>query len=647
MPVFTASDGSRHNTTSQAKAEQLSKKLRNETAGRSDEPNIGLESTFFDASGAPDPKGTKVETFKGDTKTSETYKPYVPYVEPSVDARDAGQYIKGAGLQGLLKDSDLVGLTRSEAQKRVSQAQARAKGSTSALTSYSFNPATISGAKKTYEGFNAKLQDTQNDPWTSKGTKKDKMAGLYESTAAEFAKLFDSPESFDSALTSNADLAAGMEAFKRAGGDLNSIRSRIGANMTQQQQTDTQLAAIQGIVDQGITDPEEIAAAMNEAGRASGQNSGFTGSEVMRLMSGSSEQSTADYLAGLADPLDLGTPAEAEAFKSLIPERELAQDQIMRLANVPQQYKDLYFGTPEQMGVLQEKRIQAEEQKKILERREKSDERNLRAVANLTIEKNNADLAIEEAQIEENRLAARNYATGQLAKLGALNTTGAATVKLATIEQKYQQQAQQMRSATRFANQRIELKLKDDVSNVEIDTDEKILDLQGDLTKDREEVLKEVQKLEASAWDKIYSISDKAAGELRTQKEKYVKEAKTLAEKAAKAAAKASESYDVNGWGGTITGGTEAERKLKRIAQYQEVFTPGIEIEEGSGVYTVDENGFITPEAWREGLKEAPTMGLSKKEFIENFASMLYIDEDGMPDKSYGLTAKELSYLEG
>lgn len=478
--------------------------------------------------------GTKDNQFPGTPGN-----PNPPYTGP-------GGYEPALISEGIYK-----GLTPAQAAAK----QKQQAGQVSSLTSFSFDPATVSGAKKTFQGFNAKLSDINNDPWASKGTKKDKAAGLYESTANEYAKLFNTADQFDSLLQTDGEFAANIEAFKRAGGDVNSIRNRIGASM-QAPQADPALEArratwkssIDGLVAQGVKDPQQIADSLNEAGKRSGVDSNFTAQEVTDIMTGQSNQSTPDYLASLSTSVPAGASgADKQAMDELVPERELAQAEVSRIANIPQQYKDLYFGTPDSIGILQEKRIQAEEQKKIIEKKEKNDETSLRAKADLAIDKNNADMEIESAQIEENRLAARNYATGMLAKLGALNTTGAAVVKLQVIEQKYNQQSQQLRTTTRFANQSIEVNLKSAINDVEVQRDQDILDVQTDLTKDKETVMKEVQKLEQDSAAKIYSITDKAAGELRANTVKYREKAKALAEKNAKASLAAASSYDLNG----------------------------------------------------------------------------------------------------
>lgn len=421
------------------------------------------------------------------------------------------------GLTGFMNE-DLSGLTAGEANMLAQEAKADLLAQQSALTSGVYNPATLSGAKKIYENFNFRLKETMNDSWNSKGTKEELAKGLYESTANGYAKLFNTADEFDSLYNTSQEFKGTIDGFTRAGGDINSIKSRISPEPR---------------FDQTMEATPE-------------------GTYMPKM------QSTQEYLSKLSIKPPAGlTPAETDAFNSLIPERELAQEQIVRAAQIPEQYKNLYFGTPEQLGILEEKRIIAEEQKKILERKSKEDQSDLKAQAKLAIQKNNADFEIESSKIEENRLAAKNYMTGMLAKLGALKTTGAAVAAIQTVESEYQRQEQELRTATKFANREIEIRLVDAVNDVEIKRDEDILNVQSDLSKDREEVMKEVFKLQQAADKEIYGMTDKAAHEFRTQREKYVKEATSLAEKNAKAFAKAVGSYNPKS---LTTGGTKSKK---------------------------------------------------------------------------------------
>ena len=412
-------------------------------------------------------------------------------IEYGVPMSESGEFSRSRGNDGyIIPDGLYKGMNRSQAEK----ARAEHLKSISANTGYAFNTDFTSGIKKASESLNAKLRDTMSDGWLSNGSKEDQKKILTESTASQIAKLFPSLDEFNKQYNSNQEIKNAIDSFKGVGGDINSITSKI--------------------TDPAIT-PVNV-----------------------------ENQDLSTYLSQL-NPT--ATPQQKKAFDLLLPERELAQAEIMQLASIPQQYKDLYFGTPEQMGLIQEKKLQAEETKKLLEKKAKADEKNLRAQAQYAIDQNNADMEIASATIEENRLNSKNYMTGMLAKLGALNTTGAAPQAIATIEQKYQAQASQLRSRVNMANRGIELKLNEALDDVDIQKEEAILDIESDLTLDREEVLKQIMKLEQSSTKEIYNILGKYAKEFRTTSEKYAKEAKAAAAKYTKELAGTLSNIDLDG----------------------------------------------------------------------------------------------------
>jgi len=118
-----------------------------------------------------------------------------------------------------------------------------------------------------------------------------------------------------------------------------------------------------------------------------------------------------------------------------------------------------------------------------------------------------------------------------LAKLGALNTTGAAPVALATLEQKYQQQSQTLNTKLRFANQQLNIDLNEKVSGIDYKRDDDILSLKSDLSKSKEDVYKEIFKLQNAADKEKFSLISKFQDEFTKRKDTYSKEAKQLAEK--------------------------------------------------------------------------------------------------------------------
>lgn len=625
-------------SSSSIPASQSAGSYKGVTIRKGSDADIAKQMADIDKQQSSSNKSSKSTT----TKTSTP----APKVESKFSSSDARDFARSQGL-GSSAASQFSGLTKSQANAKAAQIKEAAKRQTSSLTSYSFNPDTAKKTKEILEGFNTKMKDAMNNAWNSVGTKQEKSKGILEATANEYARLFTDPAQFDEAYNTNQEFRSNIDAFAKSGGDKNAIKGRIKAPVSVLGYRDNPDGSTTNFLSDGQR--SDVRYQENDDGTVTAV-----------------EQSTTDYLSSLGLQAPAGATAyQSKAYETLLPERELAQKEIMRTAGIPEKYKDLYFGTPEQVGILQQKRIQAEESKKILERKAKQDAADLKAQARFAIDRNNADLEIAEAEIEENRLAAKNYMTGMLAKLGALNTTGEAPVAIAKLEQKYQQQSLKIRNDVKFKNREIGVKLTDAVNDIEIKRDEDILAVRADLTKDEETAMKEIFNLEKAADERIYSITDKASSEMRAQVEKYRLKAEQDSKEYITKQESLMRTYDPNallarygvtnrkpatgsGSGGSgsgrRTGGTEAERKAATIADYEEAFTPGNRLDDGTP--TVDANGFITVVAWKEALKEAPSMGLTRSEFIKSFGYMLAPDEkDGLPMKTYGLTGNERALL--
>jgi len=372
-----------------------------------------------------------------------------------------------------------AGMTSGEAARKAQEQRDRLLGKTSANTSYSFNPESLASTKRASDRFQLSLDSINNDPFSATGDKQDKRSNLLESTANDFARGFGSAQEFYDALQNNPELAASLSSFIKAGGTPSQIASRI--------QT----------VTNGITAPQD----------------------------------TASYLDSLDKLTGNKTMEEQRAYDALTPERQIAQDEIARLAGIPKQLTDAYFGTETQTGIWEQKKIQAENAKQIIETKELNERASLREKAQYDIDKNNADAQIAQSEIETNRLQAKNYMTGMLAKLGALQTTGAAPKALSTLEQKYQQQAQQLSTKLSFANRLIQINLTKDINDLETSRDEKIQSINEDLTKTEEQITKEILSATNAANKEIYSITSSYATKLRSQTDKYIAETKSNSDK--------------------------------------------------------------------------------------------------------------------
>jgi phage host-nuclease inhibitor protein Gam len=413
---------------------------------------------------------------------------------PATMSREQADYaIRGAGLAGMVDAKQFAGMNPAEAQRKIQEEKAKRAGQISANTSFAFNPETIAGTKKIVDRVGIGLNDIMADSFKSKGTQADQIKATLDASARQIASLFTSQDEYNQAVMANPQLQQTLATFQKLGGDVNAISTQIQTPVTQP-----------------------------------------------------NVQSTGDYLSSMTNP-QADREAEKRAIDELIPEREVIQAEIARQQQIPEEMMSLYFGTEDQVGLLEMKKNQALEEKRIIEQKEKNEQTALKAKAKLMIEKQNADMRVETAKIEENRLAAKNYMTGMLAKLGALNTTGAAPLALQTLETKYQIATQQLENQYKYAEQEIRINLDDALNNVETETDEKILALEQDLTKDYETITKEIMKLQQAADRETYNLTVKYATQLRQRTTAYTKELQAEAEKNAKAFAKiAGGGLDIN-----------------------------------------------------------------------------------------------------
>lgn len=91
---------------------------------------------------------------------------------------------------------------------------------------------------------------------------------------------------------------------------------------------------------------------------------------------------------------------------------------------------------------------------------------------------------------------------------------------------------------------------------------------------------------------------------------------------------------------------TTAERSAQAGAQFEAAFVPGATMADGTP--TVDDNGYITPAAFKAAIKDAPAEGMSRPEFIKLFGNRVYSDsKKGIDARTYGLTPAEIKIING
>lgn len=103
---------------------------------------------------------------------------------------------------------------------------------------------------------------------------------------------------------------------------------------------------------------------------------------------------------------------------------------------------------------------------------------------------------------------------------------------------------------------------------------------------------------------------------------------------------------------GAIKSTTQADKTSNVISQYTAAFTPGVKLADGTP--TISPDGFATFTAWKEAIKEAPTKGITRADFIRNFGHLLLLEKDETVSppvmkipSEYGLTKVEKRLILG
>lgn len=481
------------------------------------------------------------------------------YSEPKLDRAQADNFVKSFGLTGLVDGTKYAGMTRSEANKALLAEKQKKQAQNTATTSAVFNSEITGKTKRAVDNLGFALNDITNSPFNGKTSKLNKTQGLIESTSKQLAKLFKTPEEFNQAYTTNQTFKDAIDQFQKFGGKADLVT---------------------GAITTPVTEPAE------------------------------GTKTTAQFLADIKNP-NANQDAQQNAINELIPERDVDQAEIARLAGIPNQMRKLYMGDEETIGILQQKQLDAQEEIRISEQEEKDEKASLKAKAKYAIAKNKAEVKLESAKIEENRLAAKNYMTGYLAKLGALNTTGAAGLAIQTLDTKYEIRKNELETNAKYANQELELNLTSDINKVETDTDREILKIQSDLTKTTEEVFKEVNKVQQASDKEIYNITAGYTKTFREQTAKFTKEIKDAAEKYAKDFAKTA------GSGIDFTAGGLPTTKSKVVTNVEQ------KLEASRGA-----DGYVNSAVYMQMYKDWIAKGGTATTFKAKFPTQNYVNPD-------------------
>ena len=405
---------------------------------------------------------------------------------------------KSYGLEGM--EQNFAGMTSAEANKRAKEAKDKLLAQTSSLTSGTFNPQTIAGVDKTMEVLKNRLIEINGSPF-DKPNKESNTKNVVSVSSTDIAKNFTSLNDFQNAQLS-PDFMRSIEPFLKAGGTLTDIAAKITPDV-QGIQPATDLASFLANQNNVQNQPVPIKQINNPDG---------TITQIFK-------DNTAVTTGANGRPVD-----NQDLYNKILPETLTGQNEIARLAGIPEELKKHYFGTPEQIGIYQQEIDLQKEKRKNLEKKEADEKATAKEKAQYSIDKNKSDIATAKAKRGIDHLNSKNYMTGMLAKLGALMTTGAAPLALATLEEKYSQDIAELDTKLSFANREIEINLTDTINDIENNYADKEYSINEDLSKSANTMSKEIFEAQQTAQRDIYKISSASDKSFRAAMDKHDKD---------------------------------------------------------------------------------------------------------------------------
>lgn len=525
-------------------------------------------------------------------------------VDPKMSRTEASGFANEFGLGGMNLENEFVGLRRSKAEQKARDILNKKQSQVSSRTSYTYNPESISNFRKSFNDLKFKIDENKNEPWTDKKTKKEKNQSILNSFTPQLASLFNTKEDFLNAQQ-DKEFDRLLKDYERLGGSRNDIASKIGQNVSVVNETQNPDGTFNVTYSDGQT--RNVAYQTNNDG------------SVTPVFQDSGNQTLDQYLGAM------DTKVKQKAMESLIPEKKIAQDQIAFEQSIPEMYRQYYFGDEDTIGVLQRKKLEAEENIKILEKEAKLETASAKSRADLLSRKADFELEKADAEIEENRLIAKNYLVGQLAKLGALNTTGKAPEAVANLEQKYQRQSAELKTTYELSKQELKLNLRDKINEIEIQKDQDILKTKQDLTKSEDSAWKEIFKLQIEAERKQFNLIDNFARDFRQRTDKYTTEAKREAEKYAKELANTLSAFDLSGFreGDFVF---KKDKKGKRVDGG--ILSPTGEVRDINEILESSKgpDGYVNSDTYRQMFERYTASGGTRSKFLSLYPPAKYVN---------------------
>lgn len=183
--------------------------------------------------------------------------------------------------------------------------------------------------------------------------------------------------------------------------------------------------------------------------------------------------------------------------------------QIQQLQALPQEMRDLFYGTPEKQGQLAQLKQEAETQKQQINAQIASRKTSLAESSDLAISQLNNDLNSQKADIALKGQRAKDYLTGQLAKMGALNTTGASANAISELNADYDRMGVETQQNYNNALSQNKMKYNDLLNDLIDRRDAAIANIDAQVNKSEGTKNKEISDLEIKIFDKVGDLNMK------------------------------------------------------------------------------------------------------------------------------------------
>jgi len=214
-------------------------------------------------------------------------------------------------------------------------------------------------------------------------------------------------------------------------------------------------------------------------------------------------QTTPEYLTSLG-----------KAPASLSGEKKATEGLMKNIANYATDYEKTILSQAEQDKITAKNTIDKVTAKEL------RDESTVRDRANLAIDKLKAQQQADDAQIEINRIQGKTNLIEFLAKIGALRTDGAAQTGLEVLEQKYQAQRLTTKNSYEFAIRDAQIDMTDKLNALDDSMEEKIININSDLSKTERQVQLEVMKTRFDTKMKGLEYVSKFQDSIKAENEK-------------------------------------------------------------------------------------------------------------------------------